>query len=109
MCKETQTLTKMQTPKHWREVYYDQNQQAILLDTQDGLWMITDVTRRDLEDHILKYGSEGTDYVQAVAHAYDKYEGRSFPERDKELTVDIDDWLEHYISMYHSNLLQVIP
>jgi hypothetical protein len=105
MCKETENLTQ----KQWHEVYYDQSQQAVLVDNQDGLWMIGKVSKTDLESHIFSHGSEGTDWRWSISYGWDKYEGRVIPEETKELTVDIEDWLEHYVETHHSNLLEIVP
>jgi hypothetical protein len=110
MCKETETLHQKQEPETgstWREVSWDSANQVILLDTQDGLWHLGPVSKSDMEAHIFKHGSEGTDWRRGTSYGWDKYEGRVIPEEAKELTVDIEVWLDHYVLTHHSELLKI--
>ena len=98
MSKSTETLNLKQDTcqrQTWHEVSWNSANSTILLDTQDGLWHLGPVTRTMLEEHIFEHGTEGTDWRRGISHAYDKYEGRSFKEEAKELTCDIEDWLDH--------------
>lgn len=103
MCKDTENLTLSK----WREVYFSAIDKTIILDTQDGVWHIQNVTRQTIEEHIFQHGYEGIDYQYGSVCEWDSDEGRSFIESVKQLTCDIEEWLDHYVETHHSDLLEI--